>query len=63
VSVNYRETIHGLSTNLAMIAVDKQGVVAPIKNEAKDRLHGLDGNLFLLGTLHVEHAMLDAVFL
>jgi hypothetical protein len=47
--------------HLAVVAVDKQGMVLAIQDESKDRLHCLDGNFLLLRTLHVNHDMSDAV--
>lgn len=50
-----------MSTDLAMVAVDKQRIILLVKNKAQDRLHGLDRNGLFLGPLHIEDMMFDAI--
>ena len=44
-----------------MIAVDQQGVLLLVQHDAEDGLHRVDRDLLLLGALHVEHVVADAV--
>jgi hypothetical protein len=48
-------------THLSVVAVDEEGVVLPIQDHAQDRPHGGERDLLLLGALHVEDGVLDAV--
>ena len=48
-------------TNLSVIAMDEEWVVASVQDYAQDRLHGRDRDGLLLGALHVEDGVLDAV--
>ena len=38
----------------SVVAVDEKRVVLTVENDTEDGFHRLDGNSFLLGTLHIE---------
>lgn len=45
----------------AVVAVEQEGVVSRVEDEAEDGSHDVDGDRLLLGALHVEDEMLYAV--
>lgn len=48
-------------SHLAMIAMDQQGMIPTIQDDAQDRLHCRDRDALLLRPLHVEYGMPDAI--
>jgi hypothetical protein len=46
---------------LAVVAVNKQGMVPPVQNHAQNRLHRREGNILFLRPLHVEDDVFDAI--
>lgn len=55
----WRKWIH--KTYLALITVNQYWVVLFVVNDLQDRGHGLDGDSLLLGALHEDVTMADAI--
>jgi hypothetical protein len=46
---------------LAVVTMNKQGMVPPVQNHAQNRLHRREGNILFLRPLHVEDDVFDAI--
>lgn len=55
------EQVGPKDTYLALITVNQYWVVLFVVNDLKNRDHGLDGNGLLLGALHQDVTMTDAI--
>jgi len=53
----YRASSNVCFTYFAVITVYQKWMILPVKDQPQDGLHGFDGDLFLLCTLHVENVV------
>lgn len=55
------DTNNASGAMLAVVAMDKKGVILAIENDAEDCLHGLGRDSFLLRSLHVEDDLSNSI--